>query len=419
MPPKSTAGQTQSLFPILLVNFIDTLGFSIVLPFLVVIVLQFGGDEMIYGFMSATYSFFQLIGSPVLGTLSDKYGRKKILLISEIGTFVGWAIFLVALLLHGAGITSGPGMAIISLPLILLFLSRAVDGLTGGNISVANAYLADISTKAKRKSNFGKMAAVANLGLIAGPALAGVLGASSLGSIVPVIVTLVISFIATIVIQLQLKDVRSKQASDSSGQAVITTPKQGRFFIFGLRNVPFMMVLYFLIYLAFNFFYVAFPIYVASQLKWTVLQLGIFFSVLSGLLVLVQGPFLSWISPRVSSALLVISGCILLAGGFALFQFSSTFLIYAGAVLFALGNGVMWPSFLTILSNITNDKYQGAVQGFAGSAGSLASIIGLISGAFIYKWVGTGVFNIATVLMVLIAALSFKLFAIEKNNADN
>jgi len=418
MTSKPTAGKSHPLFPILLVNFIDTLGFSIVLPFLVIIVLQFGGGEMIYGFISATYSFFQLIGAPALGALSDKYGRKKILLISEIGTFVGWAIFLVAMLLYGAGITYGQGMALISVPLILLFLSRAVVGLTGGNISVANAYLADISTKAQRKNNFGKMTVVGNFGLVIGPALAGVLGASVLGNIVPVIAALFISFTAVIVIQVQLKNVRPKQASGRSERVVPGTIKEGRFFIFRLKNVPLMMLLYFLIYMAFNFFYVAFPLYVAAQLKWTVLQIGIFFSVLSGLLV-IQAPFLSWISSRISSAILVISGCLVLAGGFALFQFSSTVLIYAGAVLYAVGNGVMWPSFLTVLSNVADDKYQGAVQGFAGSAGSLASIIGLISGAFIYKLVGTGVFNIATVLMVLIACLSFKLMTIEKKNSDN
>src|ERR1039457_1141733 len=88
-----------SIFPILLVNFIGTLGYSIILPFLVILVLKLGGNELSYGFMGATYSIFQFIGAPILGNLSDKYGRKRILLLSEAGTFTGWLLFLIALYL--------------------------------------------------------------------------------------------------------------------------------------------------------------------------------------------------------------------------------------------------------------------------------------------------------------------------------
>jgi MFS family permease len=77
-----------SIFPILSVNFIGTLGYSIILPFLIILVLKFGGNELIYGIMGATYSFFQLIGAPILGNWSDRFGRKKILLLSQAGTFL-------------------------------------------------------------------------------------------------------------------------------------------------------------------------------------------------------------------------------------------------------------------------------------------------------------------------------------------
>src|SRR6266496_320845 len=86
-----------TLFPILLVNFIGTLGFSIVLPFLVFLVTKFGGSAMGYGIMGAVYPAFQLIGGPLLGKWSDIYGRKKILALSQAGTLLGWAIFLLAL----------------------------------------------------------------------------------------------------------------------------------------------------------------------------------------------------------------------------------------------------------------------------------------------------------------------------------
>jgi len=82
-----------SLYPILSVNFVGTLGFSIVMPFLVFLVIKFGGNAFIYGILGATYSAFQFIGAPLLGKWSDTFGRKKILLLSQIGTLLSWLIF--------------------------------------------------------------------------------------------------------------------------------------------------------------------------------------------------------------------------------------------------------------------------------------------------------------------------------------
>lgn len=87
------------LFPIFLVNFIGTLGFSIVLPFLIFVVIKFGGNAIVYGLLAATYPLFQLIGAPILGRWSDTYGRKKVLLLSNAGTSIGWILFLFALFL--------------------------------------------------------------------------------------------------------------------------------------------------------------------------------------------------------------------------------------------------------------------------------------------------------------------------------
>ena len=139
------------LFPLLLSNFTGTLGFSIVLPFLVFLVTRFGGNSIVYGILSSTYPAFQLIAAPILGRWSDTYGRKKVLLICNVGTLVGWMIFLYALFLPVKTIFSIDsavlGTFVITLPLVVIFFARALDGITGGNVSVANAYLADVSSQ--------------------------------------------------------------------------------------------------------------------------------------------------------------------------------------------------------------------------------------------------------------------------------
>src|SRR5690349_17375447 len=196
------------LLPILLVNFVGTLGFSIVLPFLVFLVMKFGGNSIVYGLLAATYPAFQLIGSPILGRWSDIFGRKKVLLLSNAGTSVGWILFLFALLPFEKSLNINLpflGTFVFIVPLLILFLARAVDGITGGNISVANAYLADLSSDRTRSENFGKMAISSNLGFILGPALAGILGGTIYGAILPVLAALILSLTTLIVIGFLLR----------------------------------------------------------------------------------------------------------------------------------------------------------------------------------------------------------------------
>src|ERR687897_256528 len=201
-----------SLFPILLVNFVGTLGFSIVLPFLIFLVMKFGGDAVIYGLLAATYPAFQLIGAPLLGRWSDIYGRKKVLLLSHGGTLAGWIIFLVALFLPVNNLFNIDvtiiGTFVITLPLAALFLARAIDGLTGGNVSVASAYVADISSDENRSKNFGKMGISSNLGFIVGPALAGILVATVYGEVLPVLAALILSLVVLVVIVFILKETK-------------------------------------------------------------------------------------------------------------------------------------------------------------------------------------------------------------------
>jgi MFS family permease len=172
--------------------------------------VDFGGNSVIYGILSSIYPAFQLIGAPILGRWSDTFGRKKVLLISTAGTLIGWIIFLFALYIPKFDLididTALMGAFTLSLPLVILFAARAIDGITGGNISVANAYIADLSDDKTRSKNFGKMAISSNLGFIVGPALAGILGGTIYGNILPVLVAIFVSFIAFFAIWIFLKE---------------------------------------------------------------------------------------------------------------------------------------------------------------------------------------------------------------------
>ena len=431
-----TAERGPSLYPILLVNFIGTLGYSIVIPFLVILVTKFGGNALVYGLLSATYSFFQLLGAPVLGRWSDTYGRKKILLLSQLGTLAAWVIFLGGLYLPNAELldvrSSLLGTFVFTLPLLVLFLARALDGATGGNVSVANAYLADITMEEDRNANFGKMAISSNLGFIVGPALAGVLGGTALGEGLPVMAALLISLVAVFMITFGLPeskpcviDCRLEQPTvrkvfgqehKECYQMRCPVERQPGFQeIVGIENVPYLLTLYFLIFLGFNLFYAAFPILAVQDWGWTITRVGIFFSILSFMMILVQGPVLRRASKMFSDGWLVLTGNLLLGTGFILLMFSNEAIVYSGAALFALGNGLMWPSFLALLSKAAGGQYQGAVQGFASSAGSLASIVGLIAGGILYGILGAATLLGSALLIYLVFLLSFPLLRLEKN----
>ena len=425
----ANSGKQSSLFPILLVNFVGTLGFSIVLPFLVFLVMKFGGDAIVYGLLAAIYPAFQLIGAPLLGRWSDIFGRKKVLLLSNVGTSVGWILFLFALFLPAEKSFTidivSIGTFVISVPLLVLFFARAIDGITGGNISIANAYLADLSSDKTRSKNFGKMAISSNLGFILGPALAGILEGTIYGEILPVLAALILSVVTIFVIMFLLKEskhspeeiivpeegtirkVFAQECREPYSRSEINKP---RFLdVFKLEYISFLLILYFLIFLGFNIYYAAFPTHAANDLKWSVTQLGIYYAVLSGVMALVQGPILRRALKKFSEEKLVLIGSLILGAGFILFVSNNIVPVSGALILFAVGNGLMWPSFMSILSRRAGSKLQGTVQGVAGSFGGLASIIGLILGGFFYNSIGGATFLISAGIILAIFIMSFRL----------
>jgi MFS family permease len=422
------------LLPILSVNFIGTLGFGIVLPFLIFLVTKFGGNALIYGILGATYSTFQLVGAPLLGRLSDIHGRKKILILSQFGTLLSWIIFFIAMFLPRVTMISIDseiwGNFELTLPLLILFFSRALDGITGGNVSVANAYLADITDESNRSKNFGKLAISSNLGFIIGPALAGLLGMTQWAEKLPVFAAILISFVGFLFIIFLLPDHKPKKLEmdpEQSNVRKILGQEQNQCFkleckekitikdVLKMKDITFLLTINFLVFLGFNFFYVAFPVHAVQALKWDLASTGSFFSILSIVMVIVQGPVLSLASKKIADPVLVFTGSFILAVSFLCYMFSNIYFVYTGAVLLALGNGIMWPSLLSLISKSSTNKFQGLIQGYASSLGSIASIIGLLVGGLIYTQMGSDIFLFSSVIIFIVFFMCFKLKKILDN----
>ena len=421
-----TTPTSPPLLPILSVAFVGSLGFSIVLPFLVFLVTRLGGNALVYGAIGATYSAFQLAGAPILGKWSDRFGRRRILLLSQLGTLASWLIFLGALYLPVTPLTEVDtrftGAFTLTLPLLVLFVARALDGLTGGNVSVANAYLADVTTENERSASFGKMAVASNLGFVLGPAIAGLLGGMGLGEVPPVLAAIGISVIASLIILLALSEstpcTLSSKPERTSVSGVLGQEHKECYEIQQVSDVSLsdalrphrirvLLAVHFLVFLAFNLYYISFPIHAATRLEWTLVEVGIFFSAMGLMMALVQGPVLRWASKRFGDRTLVVVGSLILAVSFTLYWSSSVGVIYVATAGIALGNGVMWPSLLALLSNAADQRAQGAVQGFASSGAAVASIAGLLLGGFLYEHLSASIFIVSGVVTALAMLASF------------
>ncbi len=410
-----------SFGPILAVQFLGTLGFSLAIPFLVFIVADLGGAPWTYGLVGATYSAFQLFGAPILGQWSDRSGRRPVLVASQLGTLLAWLLFFAALSLPPAdGLTTFAG-ATLTVPLVLVFVARALDGATGGNISVASAYVADITrdkSSEVRQIAFGRMGMAASFGFVIGPAAAGVLGGTSLGPRLPILVAAVFAALTTAAIVAFLKEPKGRcpdgpphpgateAGLHQQAKPCHTRPKK-RVLRDGISQGPVAIILAatFVLFLGFNIFYAGFPIHAISAYGWSAGELGGFFAILAAMMIVAQGPLLTWASKHLGSQVVFATGIGFLALALVSYTLPPGVITYVGAACFAIGNGLSWPTFQARVAEIAGDN-QGTVQGAVTSASSLASIIGLLIGGFVYPTLGGGLFYVAASLFALVLILT-------------
>ena len=154
------------LLPILGITFIDIVGFSMLIPMLPYFVTHFGASPYVVGLLMATFSLCQLLSAPIWGYVSDRIGRKTVLIISQVGATIGWALL---------GVAPNVATALLLPPIAVVFAARILEGISGGNISITQAYVADLVEHRERARAFGLIGAMFASGMVFGPAGGGLL----------------------------------------------------------------------------------------------------------------------------------------------------------------------------------------------------------------------------------------------------
>lgn len=403
---------------------IDLIGFGLVIPILPFYVEspQFSASPRMVGFLFASYSLMQFIFTPVLGRLSDKYGRRRVLLLSIIGTGIGFYIC-------GAATNIATWSAGLLTPLVVLFAGRIIDGITGGNISTAQAYIADITTQEERSKAMGMVGAAFGLGFIFGPALGGIL--SRYGVETPFYVAAAMAFINAILVYFNLPETitperaaefaRRKQTSSGSVRTQMTR-----------SPVVLISILYFLIITAFSMMTSSLALYTMYRFDFNAQDNGYLFAFIGVLAVIVQVAIIRRGLKSFGEMPFILIGVVMLLIGLIALPFSRpefgglTSLMIAGGLV-SIGNQLATPLLTGLASKAVSPDVQGGVLGVLQSVGSLARFVGpLLQAALIVDGVTDRIsdkslqttFWTAAVITVISCVLAFVLARVFVRAAD-
>jgi MFS transporter, DHA1 family, tetracycline resistance protein len=342
--------------------FIDLVGFGIVIPVLPFYAegTAFNATPRMVGLLFASYSIMQLVFSPILGGLSDKYGRRPVLFLSIIGTGIGFLVL---------------GFA---QTLFMLFLGRILDGITGGNISTAQAYIADITTKENRAKGMGLIGAAFGLGFIFGPALGGIL--SGWGIHVPFFFAAALCFANAVLLYFRLPETvtpnhpaKTSAAGGRSFRHVLNSLKEPR--------LAFVLIIYFLFIVAFSIMTTSFSLYTMFRFGYDATHTGYLFAYVGLIAVIIQGGLIGKLVKRFGELPLVIVGALC----FAISLFAVPFVgpaagglaaLLIGGGVFSMGNSLATPALTSLASKTAGPEQQGVVLGVTQSVASLARAVG-------------------------------------------
>ncbi len=400
--------KSNSLWPAFLTVFIDMLGVGIIIPIVPALFfdprtnilpdyISYAQRYILYGFLIASYPLMQFFGAPVLGALSDKHGRKPLLLLSLTGTLIGYLIFAFAITTHN---------------LVLIFLARMLPGFTGGNISIINSSLSDVSDERTRVRNFGLVGMAFGIGFVIGPALGGILADSSriswFSMSTPFLFTAMLTAFNIAMLWWRfpetLPEPRQTQVSFLTGFRNI-----GKSFRRPeLRSIFTSVLLY---SMGFAFYTQFFSVYLIQQFKYTTGQIGMLYGWIGLWLVFTQGVIVRRMSGRIAPRKVVPITMILVAVCLAMLlvpQKASYF--YYLNPLIAIFHGVTSPNMTSIVSTQAGKTFQGEILGINQSMLSLGNFFPPIIGGFISAHHGDSRYPLlASALFVGVAWLLFVL----------
>jgi MFS family permease len=351
---------------------LDLLGVNLLVPVQAYIVRQYNSDAVTVGLLTVIYSAAQFIAAPVLGLVSDRVGRRPVLLICLLGSAVGYVIF-------------GIGGA-----LWILFLSRLIDGITGGNLSVALAYTADVTPSEKRAQSFALIGAAFGLGFLLGPAIGGALGQIDLAlpAYAAAGLTLINLVFGFFVLPESLpREKREAGLQSDAGWNLLTA----------FRNVirtPFLapiLVAQFIFLFAFGGMTSNISVFLIEKFRVEPLQFSLVFVIAGVVNIVVQGGLIRALAPRFGEKKLVLAGLVILTTGWlGMVNVSQMWAVYILAGVSGIGSALAMPTLNAMASNRVAQHQQGKLSGVSTSLGSLANVIGPLAAGALYDAVAPG-----------------------------
>jgi DHA1 family tetracycline resistance protein-like MFS transporter len=346
---------------IFLTVFIDLLGFGIIIPLMPFYAETFGATAFTVGLLGTSFSLMQFIFAPFWGRLSDRVGRRPVILIGLFGSFVSYLLF---------------GLA---QSLTLLFAARMAAGIAGANIPTAQAYMADVTTPENRARGMGLVGAAFGLGFIFGPAIGGFL--SHWGYQAPSFFASALSLVNFIAAWFLLPESRPLRAAKVRLTSRLDLFRQS----LTRPGLPQLLLIYFIVVTAFASFETTFALYSEARFDFSASTIGYVFAFVGVVLSIVQGFLVGRVVPRLGEHRVVPAAILVIATGLVLVPLASSvpWLVAACGVL-AVGMGFNSPSIMALVSRRSDADTQGSILGLSQSLGSLGRVIGPAWGGWLY-----------------------------------
>lgn len=344
---------------VFLTVFIDFLGLGILIPVLPFLVKRFNEDAIAVGLLSAAFALSQFVATPALGALSDRVGRRTVLIISLIGSALGYLVF---------GLAGG---------LAVMMVGRIIDGVTGANISTAQAALADVTPEARRSRAFALIGVAMTLGFVLGPAVGGILGEKA-GLGVPVFVACALSLSAGVLAFFGLPETlpEERRAKQPLGLARLN-PLAPLAFAPSSKSVWWVIAALVVASIPFTALSTNFGVYLDRVYSIDASGAAMLFTWMGVVLALVQGVIVRNLSGRVSDHAMAAVGLALLGAGFvACAAAPAAWALYVGIALVAAGSGLSTPTLTSIISRSAGEGRLGAALGFTTGLLSLTRVAG-------------------------------------------